>query len=290
MSGDGLPWQQVEVVHLQGLHPVGRRPGLREYVAQLWARRHFVVADSRARVASGTRQMILGNAWLVLKPVLDGLVYFAIFGLILKSGRGIDNFVGYLLIGVFMFQFTARCLSVGASSVSGGRTLIRSFLFPRAALPVAAVLRETLSMVPVVVSMLVLVVVVPPHAEVTWRWLLFPGVFTLQLVFNAGIALLAARLVARVRDLSNLIGFFTRFWLYGSGVFFSFDSFVSDPTVLAVVKLNPMYVVLDMTRDVLLYGRTPEAGSWVVLASWALGALLLGFVFFWRGEETYGRE
>lgn len=82
----------------------------------------------------------------------------------------------------------------------------------------------------------------------------------------------------------------TRFWLYGSGVFFSFDAFVSHPTVLAVVELNPLFLVLDMTRDVLLYGQTPDLRSWAVLGAWAAGALLVGFLFFWRGEETYGRE
>lgn len=198
MSVERAAGQQLAVVQLQGLHPVGRRPALRDYVSQLWTRRHFIVADSRARVTSGTRQMVLGNVWLVLNPMLNGLVFLVIFGLVLKSSRGIENFIGYLLIGVFMFQFTARCLSAGASSVTSGRNLIRSFLFPRAALPIAAVLRETLSMVPVVVSMVVLVLVIPPHAVVTWRWVLFPLVFALQVVFNTGIALLAARMVARV--------------------------------------------------------------------------------------------
>lgn len=280
----------MEIVHLQNLRPVGRRPPLGTYIKQLWTRRFFIMADSRAKVASGTRQMVLGNAWLVIKPVLDGVVYLLIFGLLLRSSRGIDNFIGYLLIGVFMFQFTARCLSTGANSITGGRNLIRSFSFPRASLPIAAVLRETLSMIPVVVSMMVLILVIPPHAELSWRWALFPAVFALQLLFNTGIALFAARLVARVRDLTNVIAFVTRFWLYGSAVFFSYDQFVNHPTLLALMQANPLFVVLDMTRDTLLYARTPELTSWLTLAAWALVASVGGFVFFWRAEETYGRD
>lgn len=293
MSGYKQPGHddtRVEIVHLQNLHPVGRRPSLGTYLKQLWSRRFFIVADSRAKVASGTRQMVLGNAWLVIKPVLDGVVYLLIFGMLLRSSRGIENFIGYLLIGVFMFQFTARCLSTGANSVTGGRNLIRSFSFPRASLPIAAVLRETLSMIPVVVSMAVLILVIPPHAELTWRWALFPAVFMLQLIFNSGIALFAARLVAHVRDLTNVIGFITRFWLYGSAVFFSIDRFVEHPTLIALMKANPMFIVLDMTRDTLLYGRTPDLSSWLALGALALVALIGGFVFFWRAEETYGND
>lgn len=280
---------KVETVKMDGLRPVGRRPSLPTYLGQLWGRRHFIVADSQARVTSGTRQLVLGNAWLVLKPLLDAAAYLVIFGLLLKTNRGIENFLGYLVIGVFMFGFTARCLNSGASSIAGGRNLIRSFTFPRVSLPIATVLRETLNIVPGYVTMMALVVVMPPHAEVTWRWLLFPAVFALQILFNLGVAMIAARLVAKVKDLTNVISFLTRFWLYGSAVFFSYDTFVDHPVILELMKINPMFQVLDISRDLLLYGQTPEVRSWLILGAWATGVLLIGFVFFWRGEESYGR-
>lgn len=278
-----------EIVRVVGLSPVGRRPPLLVYVARLWDRRHFIMADSRARVASGTRQLILGRVWLVLRPVMDGLVYLLVFGMLLRTSRGIENFVGYLLIGVFMFGFTARSLNSGASSIVGGRNLIRSFTFPRVSLPIATALRETLNTVPGVAAMMVLIIVIPPHAEVTWRWLLFPLVFALQVVFNLGISMIAARLVSKIPDLTNVISFLTRFWLYGSAVFFSYDQFVDHPTILTLMQANPLFNVLDITRDILLYGTTPSWHSWAILAAWAVGTALTGLVFFWRGEESYGR-
>lgn len=281
---------RVESVSLDGLRPVGRRPSLATYLSKLWDRRHFIVADSQARVSSSTRQLVLGNLWLVLKPVLDGTVYLLIFGILLQTNRGIENFIGYLLIGVFMFSFTARCLNSGASSVAAGRNLIRSFSFPRVSLPIATVLRETLNTVPGILAMMVLIIAIPPHAEITWRWALFPGVLALQIVFNLGIAMVAARVVAKVRDLTNVISFLTRFWLYGSAVFFSYDRFVDHPTILALMQVNPLFIVLDMTRDLLLYGQTPAVSSWLILGAWAIGALVVGLVVFWRGEESYGRD
>lgn len=280
----------LDIVHMDGLHPVGRRPSLGAYLIALWSRRHFIVADSRARVASSTRGTVLGKTWLVLKPLLDGCVYLVIFGMVLKTDRGIDNFIGYLLVGVLMFGYSARCLSSGAASITGGRNLVKSFQFPRAALPIATVLRETLNSVPGFVALITLVLVVPPHAQVSWRWALFPAIIALQFVFNLGLAMIAARLVARVRDLSHVINLFTRFWLYGSAVFFSLDQFVDHPTVLTVMQNNPLFIVLDMTRDVLLYSQTPEPSSWLTLSVWALGSVTFGLVYFWNAEESYGKE
>lgn len=277
-----------EVVHLAELRPVFARPPLPVYLSQLWVRRHFIVADARAKLVAGTRGDLLGGAWLALRPAMDGAAYFVIFGVLLQLSRGIDNFIAYLLLGVFLFHYTIRCLTAGAQSMISGRNLVRSFTFPRAALPLAVVVREVLNLVPVLAVMFVLVLVIPPLEQVTWRWLLFPLVVLLQTVFNLGLALLAARATAHVPDVANLITFLARIWLYGSAVFFSLDRFVSDPGVLRVLELNPMFQVLDMSRDVLLYATTPEPRSWFVLTAWAVAAFVGGLVFFWRGEETYG--
>jgi teichoic acid transport system permease protein len=279
----------TEVVDTSTLRPVAERLPLRPYLAVLWQRRHFIVADARARVLSGARGTLLGTGWLVLRPVLDGAVYFLIFGLLLHSSRGIENFLGYLLIGVFYFGFTTRCLTSGAQSLVAGKQLVRSFSFPRAALPVAMVTRETLSFIPVLGTMLVLLLVIPPVETITWRWALMPVIVVLQLGLNMGLAFFCARATARIPDLQHVIGFATRFWLYGSAVFFAFDRFIDHPTLLAVVQLNPMFVVLDMTRDCLLYGVTPDLSSWLLLLGWSTVLLVGGFVWFWRGEERYGR-
>jgi len=279
---------RVESVDRTLLQPVSGRPPLSDYLGHVWQRRHFIWADARAHVLGGTSGNLLGTAWLVINPVLDGAVYYVIFALLLRANRGIDNFLGYLIIGVFLFQFTTQCLTQGARSVVAGRQLIRSFAFPRAALPVAAVVRQTISFVPVLLVMVTLIAAIPPVEPVTWRWVLVPGALALQMMLNLGLALLAARAVSAFPDLTHLISVFTRFWLYGSAVFFSYERFIDHPVLLEVVQLNPMFIVLDITRDSLLYGVTPSAQSWRVLAAWSVALLVAGTVYFWRGEESYG--
>ena len=279
-----------EVVGSWALKPVGRRPTLLAYARALHQRRHFIWADARSRAFSGNHGTFLGNVWLVVRPLLDGFTYFVIFGLLLQTSRGIDNYIGYLLIGIFLFQYTGRSLTSGASAVIGGRNMIRAFNFPRASLPISVVLREAIGMLPVLATMTVLVLAIPPHAKVTWQWSFFPAIFALQTIFNLGVAFFAARATARVPDLKNVLGFVSRFWLYGSAVMFSFDRFVDHPEILAILELNPAFIVLDMARDVLLYAATPALTSWIVLSLWAFGTAILGFLYFWRAEERYGRE
>ncbi|OMH24531.1 phosphate ABC transporter permease [Tersicoccus phoenicis] len=284
--------QQDTVVEIDGdrLHRVGARPGLREYLVRLWDYRQFVFYDSRARVVTGTRRDRLGSAWLILNPVFNALTFYLIFGLLLRTSRGIDNFVGYLIIGVFIFQVSAGSITTGARSVQSNRALLQSFAFPRITMPVAASVREALTAVPLVLAMLLMIVVIPPFEQPTWRWLLILPALALQWMFNFGVGLVLARVITRVHDISHVIPFALRGWMYASAVFYSFDRMVDDPALLAVLKANPLYCVLDILRDSILYARTPPLTSWANLTIWSLAALLIGVLFFWHGEESYGRD
>jgi teichoic acid transport system permease protein len=59
--------------------------------------------------------------------------------------------------------------------------------------------------------------------------------------------------------------------------------------LLDIMKLNPLFNVINIVRDCVLYNRIPLWQSWATLAVFALGALMVGLFFFWQGEEKYGR-
>lgn len=286
---DELDVVNFERVDISRLSPVGVRPTLGRYVWGLHQRRHFIWADARAKAFSGNKDTLLGNLWLIGRPILDGFAYYVIFGLVLGTSRGVENFIGFLLVGVFMFSFTSRSLTGGAGVMNAGKNLIRAFSFPRAAIPIALLIRESLSMIPVIITMLLMITVIPPHAVITWRWGLFPLVFLLLMMFNAGLIFYAARLTSAIPDVRHVLAFISRFWLYGSGVMFSMERFITHPTLLEIVQLNPAYCAIELSRELLVYGTTPDLKLWFTLGAWAVVTPVLGFLYFWQAEEEYGR-
>lgn len=177
----------VSVLELAELRPVGKRPSLPVYTRRLWQRRHFVWADARARALGSQRGTFLGNAWLVAKPMLDASVFFVVFGLLLQTSRGIENFIGYLIVGVTLFPPLQRAVTGGGQVIVSGKNLIRGFSFPRAALPVSYTIRCAIDMLPPLTAILILVVALPPHAYPTWRWALILPIFLLQVLLSLGL-------------------------------------------------------------------------------------------------------
>ena len=277
----------AELAARHGLTRVGVRPSLPAYVGSLWARRHFAVSLAGAKAYARNQGSYLGQLWALLTPLMWAGVYLLVFGVLLGTSRGVENFVGFLVVGVFLFHFTSACVVAGSRAIVGNQSLITSLQFPRALLPVATVLSELFTLLP---ALLVLVVLVPLSGEpLQASWLLFPAAVTLQWVFGIGIALIAARLVAEYRDVKQLVPFVLRILMYVSGVFFSIDHYVGSGEAATVLTHQPVAIYLELGRASLLGEVTASPSVWLWGVGWAVGTFVLGFVYFWRSEARYGR-
>lgn len=273
-----------------GLTRIGVRPPLGDYVQQLWQRRHFILYDARHRASTQNSRMRLGNVWLILRPLVDASFYFVIFGLVLKAGGDMENFPAFLLIGILLFRSTSTSIGSGAGVLRSNKSMIKAFTFPRASIPIAAVLQSSMTAVFTMAMMCVAIIAIPPHALPAITWPLVLPIFVIQSVLNLGLMFITARIGFHLPDMANVLGVLSRFLMYGSGVMFPIDRFVKNETALGIVQLNPLYQIIDMMRTVLIDGQVPDARSWVIVCLWAIGLLVGGFVYFWRAEESYGRE
>jgi len=286
----GLTLKQLADRH--GLSSAGELPSLPKYIRQLWAYRHFISNYANAKQSSALGTTRLGMIWQVLTPLLNAGVYLLIFGVVLNTGRGIDNFIAYLCTGVFLFGFTQTVTQAGAQAITGNLGIIRALHFPRASLPIAIVLVELRNMV---ASMSVLIAIILITGEpITLEWLFIVPILALQAVFNAGLALSGARLGAKFTDIKQLIPFAMRVWMYGSAVLYPVQRFTDhlDGWKLAVVEANPLLIYIELMRHSLME-NIELAGTpgklWIQGAVWAFVVGIGGFVYFWRGEKGYGR-
>ncbi|MET8147295.1 ABC transporter permease [Actinoplanes sp. NPDC049668] len=281
-----------ELAHRHGLGAAGKLPGLPDYSRQLWSYRHFIASYANAKVSSTLGRTKLGAIWQVLTPLINAAVYYVIFGVLLDTQRGVDNFVAYLCIGVFMFGFTQSVVQAGIQSISSNMGLIRALHFPRASLPLAITMVEIRNMV---ASMAVLLVIVLGFGEpITWEWLLIVPAFLLQSIFNAGLAMFTARLGSKVADFKQLVPFLMRIWLYGSAVLYPVQQFTDHLSgwKLALVQANPLLIFIELMRHALMEDVTlaaPAPVLWLQAIGWTVLVGLGGYIYFWRGEKGYGR-
>jgi teichoic acid transport system permease protein len=271
-----------------GLQRAGARLPIDEYTRRLWHRRWFVAAFTNASNSVGFERSFLGQAWQLLTPLLNIVVYYLIFGLLLHTNRGIPNFIAFLTVGVFVFSFCMSSLVAGSKAITGNLGLVRALQFPRAVLPISTTLRALLQL------LFSLVVMVPilllSGVPVTWHWLELAPAIALQTMFCLGIAFVVARIGARIPDTTQVLPFIARVWMYLSGVMYSVQVFAKGHAgwVGTVLTLNPGTVYLSLARSALLVGSVATPFTWLLGLAWAVGTFTVSYLYFWRGEEEYG--
>ncbi|MBO0774705.1 MAG: ABC transporter permease [Actinobacteria bacterium] len=325
-----MPLDQLAAEY--GLKASAARPPIGAYLRQLWGRRHFIVGFATARHVAMYTEARLGQLWQVLTPLLNAAVYYLIFGVILDTKRGVPNFIPFLVTGIFVFTFTQRSFIIASRVINDSLSLIRALHFPRASLPLGYVVIELQQLL---VSYVVLIAIVLAFGEpLTWYWLLVLPVLLMQTVFNVGSGLILARIGAGLSDVSQLLPFVVRTWMYSSGVMFSIQTLKTlrgHHKLGFLLQINPASVYITLTRTALLrsqrlsipgasyyskdicaryysdptYYARPRPGIgyasahcaplvstpdlWLWGAGWAVLTLVVGFLFFWRAEVTYGR-
>lgn len=284
-----------------GLRRIGERPTFGAYLKALWSHRSFITTLASANAYAQNRNTFLGQAWLVINPMLWSLVYFTVFGILIGTRDDAENFIGFLVIGVIMFRHMSSCVTGGAKSISKNISLVRSLHFPRAVLPISTVLSEFIMLVPAIPVLFVIVGTSglwqdEVSDQPLWTWFLLPAGLLLMTMFTTGLALIMARVVAVSKDLGNLIPFFMRAAFYLSGVFFGIEKRFGDVEertgvdIVPIAEHQPFAVFLELFRSMFMTEFPVEGSTWAWAAGWALLFLVGGMAFFWRAEERYGRD
>jgi teichoic acid transport system permease protein len=268
-------------IHVYEPHRVGLPP-IGAYLRQLWRRREFAVELARTNLRGQHYSTALGQLWLLLNPLLLGLVYFALVEIIGRGNRGID-FLAHLLLALFAFRLVSTSVRQGARSVVGGGRLILNTAFPRTLLPLSSVLTSFMLFLPTLAVYAVVHAMagLPVTVEMLWA----VPIVAMLVVFAAGMSMLVAAVQVYFRDLSNFLPYALRIWLYSSPILY-YAAQVPEK-FKPVLLVNPLYPLLTSLGDAVNFGREPRPALLLAGLAWAVGAFVVGGLFFISREREF---
>ncbi|MBW3604526.1 MAG: ABC transporter permease [Actinobacteria bacterium] len=269
------------------LRRIGVRGALSQYLKDLWRWRNFMITVPLNDMRAQNQDTFFGQLWHLLNPLMLALIYYVIFGVILGISRGgVENYPAFLIVGVITFNYTRTSLRSGARIIVRNRKLVQSVNFPRAALPISALLENIVSHV-IAIGIMWLVLIATGISP-SPAWLLVVPILIIQSLFNLGLAMFVARFAFHFRDTQQFLPYVLRIWFYVSGVLIPIEArFVTMPSARAVLQANPIYVIIDVSRDAFMYGVV-DTQQLFVAAAWAVGLFVGGFLYFRRAEHEYG--
>lgn len=273
------------VYHQYTPHRAGLPP-LIPYFRELWHRRTFAAEMSKATMRGANVTTFFGQAWLVLNPLLLAGVYYLLVTIIRQEHD--PSLFLHLALSLFAFTFVTGALTAGATSITTSGRLLINTAFPRLLIPLSAVRTAFFRFLP---TFLVYFVFHLIFNRDYWhpRMLLASYFLLMMVIFSMGLAAFFATVQVYFRDLRNFLPYLTRIWLYLSPVLWMPEMLerFSNRALLTVAQLNPMYAMLNGYTDLLQADRFPPAYTWWASAAWAVGAAVLGFLFFMSREREF---
>jgi lipopolysaccharide transport system permease protein len=198
----------------------------------------------------------------------------------------IPNYTAYLFTGLLPWIWLQTSLLAATSVIVDYRNLIRRPGFPAQVLPVVTI---SSNLIHFLLSLPILLIYLQfERIPLTAALLLLPVVISVQFVLTLGVGYFTAAVYVTFRDTQYLLGIALLLGFYLTPVFYDISAMPSQ--IQALYQLNPMTILLEAYRAILLNGEIFDLRSMFILGVISVGVLWLGRHFFRRASYRFAEE
>jgi lipopolysaccharide transport system permease protein len=268
---------------------VGRDRALSRILRQSWLQRQLFFKLLRRDFAERYRGSYLGMVWSLLLPLLSLLVFTFFFGVIFKmrwagrSDASLGDLALVLFVGMALYNFLAECLSRAPGLILAHQNYVKNVIFPLEMLPAVMVTSALLTLAATLLVILSLQVAL--GAGLTWTALLLPVTVLPLVVFALGLSWFLSSLGVYIRDIQQLIVPLVQLMMFLSPVFYPVATL--PESIRPWLQLNPLALVIEQTRGVILFGQLPTWTSYLLCLGVSLLLALLGAYWFARTRKGF---
>lgn len=246
-------------------------PGVRA----LWRYRDAVYSLALLNLRGRYNNSFLGAAWSLVNPLFFMAVFTFVFTQLLPSET--PNYPVFALSALLPWNYFQAALLGTTVSVTGARGLVTKLAFPRAILPLAAVLTEAVTFSLALGVVLIVLIVIGQGAGLA-LFALIPLVGILT-VLALGLGMVLAALNVQLRDTQEFLNVFLFGWFFMTPIIYTLDRIPADrllagiPARLLIQVVNPLAPLVTAFRQVIYERRFPD---WELIL---IGGVVAGVVF-----------
>ncbi|KXK25830.1 MAG: Teichoic acid translocation permease protein TagG [candidate division WS6 bacterium OLB20] len=219
---------------------------------------------------------ILGVLWVLMKPLLNFLTLFFVFGAF-RQGFSDDNFAARLMVGLIVYTYFQEGITIGMNSLINMSNIILKVNFPRNLAVLGSLL---VSLVNFFINLLIILVLtltisfVPDPVGTVY----FFAIMFVLFIFMYSVSLISSILVIRIRDLQNIVPVMFQLLFWGSAIFYDIDEL--DGTIGDIVRANPIAIIIDACRNAVVDGQITYLPQFLALIAITLVMFVLARIYF----------
>jgi lipopolysaccharide transport system permease protein len=255
----------------------------------LWSQRNLLRQFTMREVKGRYRGSYLGMLWAFITPFLTLSVYTFVFSGIFGARWGhseSETFMDFALTlfsGMIAFNVFSDCASRSPALITTNSNYVKRVVFPLEILPLSllgsAVIHSAMSLVIVLVGLLI------SSGRLHWTLVYLPLLYVPLSALTLGVSWVLASVGVFIRDVRNFIEVIVMLLFFLSAVIFPVSAFPG--AVQPVLQLNPLVVIVDGFRRVVVWGEPPD---WPWLAGVTIFSglvMLVGYMWFMKIKRAF---
>ena len=229
------------------------------------------------------RQTLLGAAWAVLQPVAFMLIFTLVFSKFGKVGSDGTPYPLFSYAGLVPWTFFATAMSLAVNSVAANMNLVKKIYFPREVFPCGVVIGCLLDLciASLLIGILMVIYHVPPTVHLLWM----PWLIAVEVAFVLSLCLFLSAVNVFYRDVKYIVPFIVQLGIFVTPVIYSAS--VVPEKLRSWYMLNPMAVVIDGVRKVVLHGQPPAVGPLVACTLSVTVCGIAAYAYFKKAELKF---
>lgn len=241
------------------------------------------------------RDSKFGLFWNFASPAIQVITYWLIFGVawdkadIVHEGITV-KYLPWLVVGYAIWWFIQPCIQNGCSAVFSKTNVITKMKFPVSVLPATICVKEMFNHLCMFLIAIIMLFCFGYFPNLYWLGLIYYAICAFA--FVEAISLILAVLTMLWRDVRKLVTSLMRMLMYFSPVIWEchFAAKVPFHNVLnTIMKLNPVYYIVNGYRDCIFYNKTIFAHPAQMLYFWILVLVLfvIGCMLMYKFKRKF---
>jgi lipopolysaccharide transport system permease protein len=263
-----------------------RLPGV-PTATTLIANRRLIRQLAQRDLAARYKGSFLGLFWAVITPLVMLSIYAFVFTVVFKAqwspGASKTDYAFNIFAGMIVFNAFAEVMQRAPILVTSNASYVKKVVFPLEVLPVVTLY---VALVQVGISLGVLLVGwLIVHQSLSSTIWLFPLALLPLCMLGLGVSWFLAALGVFIRDVTHPVLILVQALSLLSGVFYNVANL--SVKLQAVLKLNPLVVIIEDTRRTLLLSQYPHWTGWLAVTGLSFVVMLLGFWWFMQTRKAF---
>lgn len=252
---------------------------MKTYMEEVRKRTDLIWYLVKSGLKAEHRNSYLGYFWWLLDPLLNIAVYYFLVVIILD--RGGPDYPIFLAIGLIVWRWISSSINTSANSILRYSSIINQVALPKLIFPLSFTISQLVNFLfglIVIVLFLVVFGVVP-----TWHIVYLPLIMIITLLFLLAIGSILGYITVFVRDIDNLLSHVIRVFFYASPIIWEGGRL--PPEYSWAVTFNPIAVLVNSYRDVLMYHQNPNFLGLGVIAVLSVIAIVYMIYHYSKNEH-----